>query len=819
MTTHSIESVNVATSINFVSGNQYNNHYYVPTTTSLNDAPLGLLSLYFTGREWELVHIRETLDVIHGDIPTRCVVYGMHGIGKTQLALQFARLSFEQQRYSHIFWFSATTVEKLQDGFTKLLHLVHHPDRSHLEQGARLTAARRWLEDSGFVNWLIVLDNVDPSTLSFLREHLPRRNRQGNILFTTRTSSVAQALAYTAGQQHEPLDLRLPSVEDAIMLLFAESRTDAIGVTTVTLSKAREVVNYVGRLPLAVSHTASFMKETQETLDDILLLLHSEHRTQVCFDARSACSSNVYVLRQIMSWENQMATYEEKSVTATFMTQLDDLERQSPDASNLLKILSFFDPESITLTMITQGAEALSRSLAPSTATSSDRVATPSDGFVFGKFIFLLRRTKPKRPELMDTVDHPQLQLKSLLHLILSPVHLQDAIMQLQNRSLINHIRIADTSVLRIHDLVISMVQESMRNRDAEREWFEIAVELACGAFQVVEDPTSYKCWSQCAMFAPHFYQLTKRATYGNQSVPVMKANVKIAAFLWSSGQYGEAERLYGQTLGFSERQFGMEHQETLIIVHNLAAVYESQGRYNEAETQYNHVLELRKMQLGSDHPDTLLTMHGLATVYEFQGRHGEAEMQFKHILTLREKKLGLYHQDTLRTMHGLAHVYESQGQHSTAETLYKRVLVLREEYLGLEHADTLSTIHSLAAVYESQESKVLYERVLAFREHHLGSEHPDTLSTMHSLAALYESQGQHSEAEALYKHVVTFREKHLGLEHPDTLNTMHKLVLLHGFLGHYSEAKALRDKVLVIKERKRRQAMERLDPTHSIDS
>jgi hypothetical protein len=86
-------------------------------------------------------------------------------------------------------------------------NLVHHPDRSHPEQGARLTAARRWLEDSGFVNWLIMLDNVDPSTLSFLREHLPRRNRQGNILFTTRTSTVAQALAYTAGQQHETLDL------------------------------------------------------------------------------------------------------------------------------------------------------------------------------------------------------------------------------------------------------------------------------------------------------------------------------------------------------------------------------------------------------------------------------------------------------------------------------------------------------------------------------------------------------------------------------------------------------------------------------------
>jgi hypothetical protein len=198
--------------------------------------------------------------------------------------------------------------------------------------------------------------------------------------------------------------------------------------------------------------------------------------------------------------------YEEKSIGAAFTAQLDDLEHQYPEASNLLKMISFFDPESIPLDMITPGAESLSRLLVPSTATSSNGVAS-------GKV------------------------LKPLLRLVLSPIQFQGAITQLRNRSLVKHIYSADTSVLRIHDLIKIMVQSRLTNSGADREWFEIAVELACGAFQHVEDPESYTCWPRCAMFAPHFQLLTTQdGMYGNRSILIMKANWRIAIYLKSSG-------------------------------------------------------------------------------------------------------------------------------------------------------------------------------------------------------------------------------------------------------------------------------------------
>jgi hypothetical protein len=276
--------------INHVNRDQYHVNIQVLSNKealpSFNEAPIDLLSFYFTGRENEVAQIGSILDVVHSDTPNRCVIHGMHGLGKTQLTLQYAKSAFERQRYTAIFWISATTVEKLNHGFVDLLDLVNHPDRFNLvRQDARLKAARRWLENSGSIDWLLVLDNVDHSTLKFLLDYLPRRNRRGNILFTTRTDTVATALLGSARNQHMAIELILPGVEEAVKLLLAESDMDGSNVTPVIIGKAEDVVRCVGRLPLAVSQMAAFMKEACKSLDDILQLFHGEHRIQVLYKA------------------------------------------------------------------------------------------------------------------------------------------------------------------------------------------------------------------------------------------------------------------------------------------------------------------------------------------------------------------------------------------------------------------------------------------------------------------------------------------------------------------------------------------------------
>ena len=288
----SADTVNIDT-YNEIAGNSTNVYFNFPIAgpssaktvalcPSFNDAPLDLLCVNFTGRETEMALIIEFLDTLYGDVPTRCAVHGMHGVGKSQLFYALAKDLYDKGRYTNVFWMQATTIEKLHQGFSKLLHLVSHPDRSSTDDNARLTSARRWLEDFDTGRWLLVIDNVARETVDFLRQHLPRKNGRGNILFTTRTEDVAKALTNVAGKRHGIVELRIPDVEDAAKLFLKhlddpETPTDA--------SKIREVVKGIGCLPLAVAQAASYMTGSGSSLDDMLSLFKSERIIDVRLDS------------------------------------------------------------------------------------------------------------------------------------------------------------------------------------------------------------------------------------------------------------------------------------------------------------------------------------------------------------------------------------------------------------------------------------------------------------------------------------------------------------------------------------------------------
>jgi hypothetical protein len=250
-----------------------------------NDAPIDLLT-HFTGRRKELEFLQETFEAPACAVPFRCVVYGMPGLGKTSLVLRYATESFDQGWFSQVLWTSGTTIEKLNKGMTKILDLVEHPERYRIEQEAKLTAVRRWLEGShgdDTIRWLLIIDNVDRSSLGFLREHLPRRSVQGSILFTTRTADVADALVDVTAPSHRKLEIHVPDMIDATRLFFSNAGIDANNTTSTQKSQATNLIEAVGSLPLAIVHAATYKKQTQTSLNDILQLYQSENKGEVCF--------------------------------------------------------------------------------------------------------------------------------------------------------------------------------------------------------------------------------------------------------------------------------------------------------------------------------------------------------------------------------------------------------------------------------------------------------------------------------------------------------------------------------------------------------
>jgi hypothetical protein len=251
----------------------------LPGQTPFNDAPVDNLSVHFTGRKRELALIAKAFET-RRNIPLRCVLFGNQGVGKSQLTYAWANSTYVRKENSYILWISGTTVEKLYQGFSRLLRFINHPDRSHPDEGVRLETARRWLEEVETGNWLLVLDNVFPETLEFLRQNLPRQNGCGTILFTTRTERVALALASTAGERHEAIEVPLLDVKAGVEMFCGHF--DA-GQMDPSSAKIMTIVMAVGCLPLAISHAAGYINESHSSLDDVLELYQSKRKIDVSF--------------------------------------------------------------------------------------------------------------------------------------------------------------------------------------------------------------------------------------------------------------------------------------------------------------------------------------------------------------------------------------------------------------------------------------------------------------------------------------------------------------------------------------------------------
>ncbi|MCC5661100.1 tetratricopeptide repeat protein [Nostoc sp. XA010] len=294
-----------------------------------------------------------------------------------------------------------------------------------------------------------------------------------------------------------------------------------------------------------------------------------------------------------------------------------------------------------------------------------------------------------------------------------------------------------------------------------------------------------------------------RRKLLGEEHPDVAVSLNNLAHLYYSQGRYSEAEPLYIQALALRRKLLGEEHPSVAVSLNNLAGLYDSQGRYSEAEPLYIQALALCRKLLGEEHPSVATSLNNLACLYDSQGRYSEAEPLYQQALALSRKLLGEEHPDVAQSLNNLAYLYNSQGRYSEAEPLYIQALALRRQLLGEEHPDVAQSLNNLASLYESQgrysEAEPLYIQALALWRKLLGEEHPSVATSLNNLAYLYNSQGRYSEAEPLYIQALALRRQLLGDEHPDVALNLNNLACLYDSQGRYSEAEPLSIQALAL--------------------
>ena len=198
-----------------------------------------------------------------------------------------------------------------------------------------------------------------------------------------------------------------------------------------------------------------------------------------------------------------------------------------------------------------------------------------------------------------------------------------------------------------------------------------------------------------------------------------------LAGLYSSQGRYEEAETLYVKALELFKKLLGDNHPYVAKSLNNLALLYRYQGRYEEAETLFLQALALSKSLLGDNYPYVAKSFHNLAGLYSYQGRYEEAETLFLQALELFKQFLGDNHPDVATSLNNLAGLYYYQERYAESEPLSLQALSILLDRLGEKHPKTQTFLENF--VY------FLQQVIAAGKETEL-SDHPWTQSLIEQI-------------------------------------------------------------------------------------
>ncbi|KAF4984957.1 hypothetical protein FDECE_16948 [Fusarium decemcellulare] len=277
----------------------------------------------FSGREDVLNSIDTSLvPETAASTPKSIALFGMGGVGKTQIAIQYAFLNMD--KFDVILWIAADNAIAIGQSFRTIadgLGLLDS-DEETKDTAAAIYKVKNWLATSKST-YLIIFDNADD--LTALKTAWPGTIR-GSVLVATRDFTVATSLV----TKHVVVDA-LGDEDGSKMLLKA---LDLDRPSPDDEEHALAISRTFGGLPLALTQIGGFIKQRKMSLKEFLPL-YERHSARI--DARKAPGSD---------YEHTLSTVWDVS-----------FEKLTEISTRLLNLLSFFDPDGISEDILLQGSQ------------------------------------------------------------------------------------------------------------------------------------------------------------------------------------------------------------------------------------------------------------------------------------------------------------------------------------------------------------------------------------------------------------------------------------------------------------------------------
>jgi hypothetical protein len=696
----------------------------------------------FTGREAQLAVLRERLGA--GPAAAPQALHGLAGVGKTQLAIEYAYRHVGD--YDLVWWVPSDEPAVAVAALADLAEALGVGRPGAADESA--DAAVAVLRDGGAGRWLVVADNVDaPSGLWGL---VRATGTSGHLLVTSRHpgwGAVAQLVEVDVFPRSEAIALlreRAPRVRPA---------------------EADAVADLLGDLPLAVDQAGVWLDQSGMDVTDYLNAVRERTHEVLALSTPFAYPA---------------------PVAATWTAAVDALD--DPAAVLLLQLWAFLGPGPIPRGLVgerTAGAlpggcpaewsplwtalttDTLARGAAVSKVWSLGLIRLVRDVVVMHRVVAAALRDHIGPAGRAAMPGLARAAIRALAPDPELPASWADWA-RLYPHVLATLPRSPTEPAARVVLATCTYLDESGNDR--------AALELAL---------TTHQQWREAA--------------------PDHRDTLAVAALLGRAmrgqGEHTAARSIQQDLLARRRRLLGDDHRDTLTAAADLAHTLWELHEYNAACAIQRDVLERRRLQLGEDHHTVLLAASNLSHTLWALGERDAARTIQQDVLVRSSRRLGDDHPHTLTAAANLGYTLCESGDPGAARAIQQVVLDRSRRLFGDDHPRTLTAAnnlsHTLRALGERDAACTIQQDVFVRSRRRLGKDHPQTLTAGANLACTLSELGKYSIARALQQDVHARSRRRLGDDHVDSLTAAHNLAHTLWSLGERDRARSLMAEVI----------------------
>lgn len=635
-------------------------------------------SSVFVGRQALLESVADSLDATDAGGMIGLALYGMGGVGKTEIALQYAHANLST--YVPLWWITADTRENVVSGLAALTRVLAEDWPVTASEDEAASWANRWLGSHD--GWLLVLDNVtNPAAIA----DVLAVQTSGRVLLTSRRSLD------WATHGLRPLHVDVLPRDASIQLLSSVRRAgDASANEPATVTELAKLANELGDLALAVSHARAYLMERPHVTPTEYLSRLRRLPARLLGAAASSQPS-------------------EESVARSLMVSLRELGEVNPLAASLLDKLAYVGSDRLPVSVLAPLADEESLDTAIAAAASYCLISRVGEVVSIHRLVQAVIRAN-------HNDARPCRSAVNLLYAALPSAGPETDVAHWPRWSVL---------APHIESLAIRIRTDAHLASDPTLSVEGARLLIACGHY--LHSQGRYA--AALELFEQASESLSE--VLGFDHLHSLAAHAGLAGALWSMGRLTEGAAL-GEAVAVAYRRIlGDRHPMTLWSASRVALALREIGRHDEALALIQETVTTCTDVLGVAHPETLHARNILAGCYRAVGRYEEALRLYESTHSDRVRVLGATHPDTLQSRHNLAGGYAAVGRHSEAVEIYAATLSERQQNLGPMHPDTLHTQQQLGRAYLAanlpEKAVEAFEATLRARLHLLGPDHPDT--------------------------------------------------------------------------------------------